>query len=309
MEQQQPTRYAVLIPVICAGLVSFAFSAILIRWAGEAPPLTIAVWRTVLAAVLLAPVAWPFVAKEVRTFTRREWVMTAAAGAVLSLHFVAFIEGLFYTSIASATVLVTTSPLFLAVLAYLFLGERLRLVTIAAIALATVAAAVLGWTDAGGIDGGTRPLLGNVLAVSAAFLASVYLLLGRVVRQRRSFLAYLVPLYVFVAVSTLLLGLIRGVPLLGFSATFYALCLLMALGPSLLGHGSLNYALRYLPAAIVGMLALTEPVGASLLAYVFFGEAPSALGIIAMVVVLASVGLAIWFSQRRAPKEEAAGPS
>lgn len=291
-------RPVLLVPALVIGVASFAFSAILVRWAGEAPALTIAVWRTGLAALFLLPVAVPMAGAEMRRLTGREWGLIGAAGVVLGLHFVAFIESLFYTTVASATVLVTTSPIILAVLGYVVLGERLARRRQLAVAVGVSGALLLGWGDLGG--DATRPLVGNALALAAAVLVSIYLLIGRVVRRERSWLAYLFPLYTVVAITTLAVAAVRGTPLLGFSPTFYGLCALMALGPSLLGHGSFNYALRYLPAAVVGLLALVEPVGASILAYAFFAEQPGLLALIGMMLVLGSVAVALWPARRRA---------
>lgn len=290
-----------LVPALVIGVASFAFSAILVRWAGEAPALTIAVWRTGLAALFLLPVAVPMAGAEMRRLTGREWGLIGAAGVVLGLHFVAFIESLFYTTVASATVLVTTSPIILAVLGYVVLGERLARRRQLAVGVGVAGALLLGWGDLGG--DATRPLIGNALAVAAAVLVSIYLLIGRVVRRKRSWLAYLFPLYTVVALTTLVVAAARGAPLLGFSATFYGLCALMALGPSLVGHGSFNYALRYLPAAVVGLLALVEPVGASILAYAFFAEQPGLLALVGMTLVLGSVAVALWPARRRPSSE------
>jgi len=290
-----------LVPALVIGVASFAFSAILVRWAGEAPALTIAVWRTGLAALFLLPVAVPMAGAEMRRLTGREWGLIGAAGVVLGLHFVAFIESLFYTTVASATVLVTTSPIILAVLGYVVLGERLARRRQLAVGVGVAGALLLGWGDLGG--DATRPLIGNALAVAAAVLVSIYLLIGRVVRRKRSWLAYLFPLYTVVALTTLVVAAVRGAPLLGFSATFYGLCALMALGPSLVGHGSFNYALRYLPAAVVGLLALIEPVGASILAYAFFAEQPGLLALVGMTLVLGSVAVALWPARRRPSTE------
>jgi len=289
-------RPVLLVPALVIGVASFAFSAILVRWAGEAPALTIAVWRTGLAALFLLPVAVPVAGAEMCRLTWREWGLIAAAGVVLGLHFVAFIESLFYTTVASATVLVTTSPIILAVLGYLVLGEQLARRRQLAVGVGVWGALLLGWGDLGG--DATRPLIGNALALSAAVLVSIYLLIGRVVRRERSWLAYLFPLYTVVALTTLVVAAVRGAPLLGFSPTFYGLCALMALGPSLLGHGSFNYALRYLPAAVVGLLALVEPVGASILAYAFFAEQPGLLALLGITLVLGSVAVALWPARR-----------
>ena len=71
------------------------------------------------------------------------------------------------------------------------------------------------------------------------------------------------------------------------------LCLAMAVGPQLLGHGSFNYALRYMSPTFISLLVLLEPVVSSAVAYALFSEAPGAVAVLGMVLVLASVALAV----------------
>ena len=307
------TRPARVYVILGFGLLSFTLSPILVRYASSAPGLTIAVWRTVLAVGLLLPWAVPRITDDVRRFTRREWIMIVAAGVLLGLHFITWIESIYHTTVASASVLVTTNPLFIAVLGFVFLGERLSGRVVVSVLLAVAGAALIGWSETATTAApAPHPLLGNALALIAALVFSVYLLIGRVVRQRHSWLGYVFPLYVIVAVTTFVLALLLGTPLLGFDWTFYGLCLLMALGPSLLGHGSFNYAVRYFPVALLAVLGLLEPVGASLLAFILFDEVPSLLAIGGMVLVLVGVGAAVRRGQVSVPSgapNRAAGSS
>ena len=288
------SRKATLYVVVGLGVASFALSPILVRWAeaaGGTSGIAIAAWRTGLATLLLAPVAWPGAREQWREWPARDAWLTAAAGALLGLHFVCWIESLYHTSVASSTVLVTTSPVILAVLGYLLLGERLRAGVVGAIVVAVAGAALIAYGDAGRAEVGT--LLGNALAFGAALLASGYLLIGRVVRQRAGWLAYVFPLYAASAATTLAVALWQGAPMLGYDWPFYAFCLAMAVGPQLIGHGAFNYALQSVPAALVGMLALLEPVGASLLAFALFGETPPPPAVAGMLVVLAATGTVV----------------
>ena len=288
---QRPTLVYVAIVV---GVISFTFSPILVRWADAAPGMAIAVWRTVFAALMLVPFAWRRVGPELRQLTWRDWGLIVAAGVFLGLHFIAWIESLYHTTVASASVLVTTNPIFLVVLGFWFLDEQLSVPTVGAIVAAVGGAALIGWGDARGVGIGPNPLWGNGLALAASLLVSFYLLIGRVVRQQVSWLAYVFPLYTVTALTAVAVALLQGVPLLAYGWGFYGLCLLMAIGPQLLGHGSFNYALQYIPAALVGMMALLEPVGASALAYVLFDETPTLLAVTGMLVVLGAVGVVIW---------------
>jgi drug/metabolite transporter (DMT)-like permease len=289
--------------VLTLGVLSFAFAPILVRGAGDVPGLAIAVWRTVTAALVLLPVAVGRIGADVRRFTSRDVVLIAGAGVFLGLHFIAWIESLYHTTVASASVLVTAHPILLAVLGHAVLGERLGRTTVGAIGAAVGGAALIGWADAGRVALGRGALWGNSLAVGAAVLVSVYLLIGRVVRQKVSWFAYVTPLYVVAALTALASAAVKGVPLFGYSWTFYGLCAGLAIGPQVLGHGSFNYALQYVPAAIVGMLALLEPVGASILAYGLFGEVPPPASIIGMVVVLGAVAVVVWHREHRSGPE------
>ena len=283
-----------VIPILALGLVSIMVSPILVRFAGEAPGVAVAVWRTVFAALLLTPVAVMRIGPEVKQFSRREWVLVLGAGVVLGLHFIAWIESLYHTTVASASVLVWTNPLFLAVLGFFFLRERLTRSVVIALMVGVFGAGLLGWGDlTSPLDQAANPMLGNSLALVAAVLVSIYLLIGRVVRQRYSWLAYVFPLYVTVALTTLGMAWGTGIPLLGYPLAVYGWCALLALGPSLLGHGSFNYVVRYIPVALLGIISLLEPVGASILAYFLFDEVPGLLALAGMLLVLVGVGTAL----------------
>ena len=272
---------------LAIGLASISISPILVRLGTSAPGLAIAVWRTGFAAVLLAPIALPKIGPEVRAFTRRDWVLVATSGLFLGLHFIAWIESLYWTSVASASVLVTTSPLFIAVLGFVFLRERLARRTVIAIIVAVLGAALIGLGD-GQAQVFPHAWVGNSLALLASLLVAVYLLIGRAVRQQTSFLAYLFPLYAVAALTCLAAALIKGTPLAQPPAIL-VLCLVMAVLPQLVGHGSLNYAVKFVPAALLGLLSLSEPVLASVVAFFLFDEVPEWHALLGMGIVLGSL--------------------
>ncbi len=273
------------------GVLSFSFSPILVRLAGsEAPGLAIAVWRTGLSALLLAPFAAVRARREWLTFGRREWVFITLSGILLALHFITWIESLYLTSVASATVIVSASPLFMAILGVILLKERLSFIATSAIVVSVIGSALLGLTDAAS-DIFPSALLGNALALIACLFVAGYLLIGRVVRRQMSWLGYVFPLYAVTALACLIVSLIVGTRLMGWGWTFYGLCLLMAIGPQILGHGSLNFAVRFMPAAYVGLATLLEPLAASIIAVFLFGEVPRPPAILGMAIVLIGITL------------------
>ncbi|MGB3541547.1 DMT family transporter [Rubrivirga sp.] len=274
--------------LIGLGLLAFGAAPILIRYAGDAPALTLAFWRTVTVTLVLAPFAMVRARDEIRAFSVREWSLVIGAGILLGLHFMSWIGSVQLTSVASSSALVTLSPVFIVVLGGTFLDERPSARTTVAIGVAVVGAAVLALGSHSEAASFPNPALGNGLAIVAAALVAVYLVIGRAVRQGTSFLAYFVPLNAAAAVTCGIGCVLAGEPLMLTGAAAW-LAIAMGLGPGLLGHGSLNVAVRYIPAALIGLLTLTEPVLASGIAAVLFQEIPGAATILGIVIVLSAV--------------------
>ncbi|MDT7857786.1 DMT family transporter [Rubrivirga sp. S365] len=277
--------------LLALALVAVGTSPILVRLAGDVPALALAAWRTVFVSVLLVPVAAVRVRGEIRALPRRDVGLIAVAGVFLGLHFMAWITSVQLTSVASASVLVTLSPVFIVILGAVFLHERPDRRTAVAIAAAVAGAALIGAT---GGDGGIYPdpLLGNALALLAAFLVAVYLLISRSVRQRTSFLATFVPLNTAAALTCLAVCVALGVPL-GLPLPALALAFALGIGPGLVGHGSFSLALRYVTAALIGLLTLAEPVISTAIAFAWFGERPAPLAFVGMAVVLAAISAVV----------------
>lgn len=273
-----------------AGILSFSFSPILVRLAVEGPAVAVAAWRTAFAVLFLAPFAVVRTPAEIRRLRGREWGLILSAGVLLAIHFIAWIESIYHTTVASASVLFATNPIFIAIIGFLALKERLRRPTVMAILLAVLGAVLIALGDAGNSIR-PRPEFGNILALSSAFLFACYLLIGRVVRRSSSWLAYVFPLYVVVAFTVGAYALATATPLFGYSTEFYILCAVMALGPQLLGHGSFNYAVKFVPAAVLGALGLTEPVLASVWAWMLFDEVPAVLAVVGAAIVIAAMAM------------------
>jgi drug/metabolite transporter (DMT)-like permease len=70
---------------------------------------------------------------------------------------------------------------------------------------------------------------------------------------------------------------------------FYLWILLLALVPQLIGHSTYNWALRYLPAALVSITTLGEPIGSAVLAYFILQETPTLLTILGGVLILIGI--------------------
>jgi len=271
--------------VLLVGVLATSASAILVRYAQEdAPSLVIAAGRLSASTLLLLPWASRRVA-ELQRLPPAGWKLALLSGLMLGLHFAGYISSLRYTSIAAATVLATSTPIWVGLAAPLLLGESLTPALVPGLALALGGGALIALQ--GGAAG--SHLLGNALALSSALTGAVYLLIGRNLRPRLSLVAYTSVVYGTAALTLLMLVGLAGFSLAGYPPRVYLLFLLMALFPQLLGHSSYNYALAYLPAAYVSIAVIGEPVGASLLGWLLFQEAPGLLTVLGGALIMVGI--------------------
>ncbi|MCS7178459.1 MAG: DMT family transporter [Anaerolineae bacterium] len=280
-----PPHLALLVGVLAASTASP-----IIRLAqAEVDSLAIAAWRLTLASLILAPIALTAQREELRRLTRRDGLLMLASGAMLALHFATWISSLAYTSVAASVVLVSTSPLFVGLGSFLILRERLSRSLLVSLAVATLGSIIIGMNDWGQ---GTHRLTGDLLALAGALSVAGYFLIGRRLRARLSLLAYVFPVYATAAAVLLAVAMLTRVPLGGYPPVHWLWLLLLAVGPQITGHSSLNWALRHLPATYVTLAILGEPVGSSILAWIILGETPGVATLIGGVLVLTGIAIA-----------------
>jgi drug/metabolite transporter (DMT)-like permease len=281
--------------VVASAVVVVSFAAILIRLC-TVPTAVIAGLRLSMAALILLPV---FASKgERRAVTRRVVGLSVMAGFFLAVHFLSWIESLRWTTVASSVVLVTTSPIFSAVFAWLFLRERIGRKTLIAIVLCIGGSVTI---SRGGFDLSPEVLKGNMLAIVGAAAFGAYFVTGRTVRRVVGFLEYAFMAYAAAAVVLVGWMLVRGQGFTGFDPINYFWILLLALGPQVFGHTTFNWALRYMPAPKVAISVLGEPIGSALLAWLFFAEVPGGTLFIGAALIL--YGVYLTMTERPRPQQ------
>jgi len=275
--------------VLLLAVLFVSVGSIFVRLA-QAPPLAVAFYRMAFATLLIGPFAFASARRSLPTLPSRSLMLLAASGVALAVHFATWISSLSYTSIASSVLLVNTAPLFAIVLSRVFLGERAEGRILGALGLALVGAAVIAAGDWGAAP---STLFGNALAVAGAASMAGYHVVGRGLRDALPLDAYVWAVWSLAAVTLALIALFFGTPLGPYPARAWLGFVALALVPTVLGHGLVNRSLRFLSAPTVGLFLLGEPVGASLLAYVFFGETPSRSTAFGGAIVLLALGLVL----------------
>ena len=281
--------------VLALAVVSVSFAAIFIRLA-QAPPLVIATYRLCIASLLIDPVTCIRSRQELRRLTTGNLALALLSGAFLAVHFVLWISSLSYTTVASSVVLVTANPIFVGIASYFLFHEKLSRQTILGIGISFTGAVLIGY---GGWNLGSRLLLGDLLALLGALAIAGYFLIGRRLRPCTSLLTYASLVYTSAALILLVSAIVFRCPFFGYSPTTYAMFLLLALVPQLLGHLSLNWALRFVPATLVTVAVLGEPVGATMLAFAVLGEVPTVCELGGGTLVLAGIFIAFQKSREQ----------
>ena len=109
--------------IVLLGVVGISASAILVRWS-TAPSMVLVMYRMIVAVGLLSPVVLLRCRDELKALKKKDWLMSAAAGCCLGLHFTFYFESVRTTSIAAAVVLSDTEVLFVALGSILLLRKK-----------------------------------------------------------------------------------------------------------------------------------------------------------------------------------------
>ena len=133
-----------------------------------------------------------------------------------------------------------------------------------------------------------------------AWTSSLYIFLGYQARTKGfSIGGYIVVVYTIAAILLLPIPFIFGVGYSGHSGSVYFYLLLIGLLPQLIGHTSINWAMGWVSPTFITLAVLFEPVGASFLGYLLFGEVPSLITLLGAVILLIGVAVAALSSQKK----------
>ncbi|MGQ0465627.1 MAG: DMT family transporter [Sporichthyaceae bacterium] len=263
-----------------------------------APAIAIAFWRNFLgtAATAVYLGARPSLRRELRGLTSRQLRLSAAAGVLLAAHFATWTPSLTYTTVASATALVSTQPVWTALLLR-FLGNGVSRGTWLGIGASMAGVLLLTGVD---LSVSSRALGGDLLALVAGALAAAYMIVGQEVRRTVSNAVYTTVCY-GVCAGTLLIGaLLAGVQLTGYDGETWLRLIALTVAAQLLGHTLFNRVVGRVGATLAATVILLEVPGAALIAWWLLDQNPPAAALPAGVLLLTGVYLVVRSEGRRA---------
>lgn len=300
---------------ILFGILAVSTASIFIRYAQkEAASLVIAAWRLTIASLILIPVAVSTHKQELSGLKRKELALALLSGIFLALHFATWITSLEFTTVASSVVLVSTIPLWVAILSPFTIKEPIRRVVFTGLVFALLGGMVVGISDTCSLTsaGLTCPKLGNfiqgraflgdILAILGAIMGAGYMLIGRRLRPKMSLVSYISLVYGMAAIVLIIIMFSAGEKPIGYSPHIYLWLILLAILPQLIGHSTFNWALGYLSAAYVSITLLGEPIGSTFLAYFILHEKPTPIKLIGGVLILVGIYIASRSEVIKSPK-------
>ncbi len=279
-----------------------SWAAILIKLSG-AGPLPTAFYRVAIASVILAVPAIPRLRRSFKNISATDRLIMLSSGIALGLHFAVWITSLYYTTVSNSTILVATQPVFVLAMEALSGQEKIETRAVIGIALSLAGMIIISGGD---INLGREYIIGDLLALAGAFLAGVYLFIGRKIRAKVDNFSYILPVYSISALTLLIICTISGVNMTDYPLRSWIFFLLLALIPTVIGHSLYNWLLEYVPAHKVATTILGEPIGATILAIFFLDQIPGWWTVIGGCLIL--LGIYIVLRKQHPKKLETGAP-
>jgi len=298
----EKSKFQVILPylLLFIAVVAVSFSAIIVVELNETYGVkyeVTAMYRTLFAgigALLLSfrkkKINWVF---QKSTLRKSHWYVLA--GLLLAIHFASWFVSLGFTSIAISTTLVDTVPIFLAVFGYLFFKEKINYIGMIGIGIALTGGVLLAFSSTNDTTTQSNPMFGVILSLIGALTVAFYFLIGKKILQDAPLWPYFALVNLssafFLFVYCSIYSKFGDFELFVFPPLVFVLFIVSAMVPSLIGHATYNYSLKKIPAYVVGVAILGEPIGATIFAIFFFDQFPKPLSILFAGVIL--VGVAI----------------
>jgi drug/metabolite transporter (DMT)-like permease len=194
---------------------------------------------------------------------------TLIAGIFLGIHFALFFGAIKLTTIANATFLGTLAPVITFIIEKYILKRDYTYTLIWGLRLAVFGAVIIVSES---FNFSSSLTIGNLLAVACSVCLGLAIIISESVRQKIGTINYSRTLFSSAAGTLFVIAIIMKIDILGYSYFEYGGLLLLGIIPTILGHGSMYYAIRYVSPTIVASIPMGEPVLASLLAWFLFQE-------------------------------------
>jgi drug/metabolite transporter (DMT)-like permease len=276
-----PSKYFVL-----AGTFFTSLSSIIIRFS-EAPALVISAYRMLFTSLMLLIPVLIYNRNEFKNISKKEYILCTVSGIFLALHFASWISSIKMTTIANSTILVSCSPIFVALANYIITKEKLNRKMFAGILMSLTGTIIIALGSSGATA--NNVMLGNLLAFLGAVFVAVYLVIGGIVRKNLNALVYVFIVYTVSTIVLFIMCITSKTPIYPYALKEFMLFIALAFFCSILGHTVYNYMVKYVSSTLISVSTLSEPVFASTLAMLIFKEIPSLYTLIGGIIIITGI--------------------
>ncbi len=279
--------------LILAGGTCMSFVGLIMRLLDSADGFQILFYRSIALSAMVMLVACLRRRVGPGEFLKSLDRFDLSMGVVLSMAFCTYVFAMLLTSVASTLFILTAAPFLAAIIGRVWIGERVKPVTWAAMIVASVGVAVM--ISDGLAQGRT---VGNLIALASALAFALMLVLAR-----RSGKSSVLGGTFLGGIFTMIFGLITTLTMAGgLVVGSYDLVMILFMGAFTIGLGIalVTTGTPYVPAAEVSLLVLIESALGPVWVWLFVGEAMSAKELAGGALVIASVAaMAVFGAKRR----------
>ncbi len=279
--------------LVALSALAWSFGPICVRYAFQydMPPALVSFGRMITGVLMFAPYIWYKGQREIVAMPRRTLWLAVGAGVLSGANILLMVASLQHISVMVNQAFIATIPIWVAFLEVTLLKQNLGKAVWVGILAAFVGGFMIAFATSGepAITDGGNPTLGVLLAVSSACSASLYIIVGRRLRGSVSFVPYIWLVYSGGALVTLLIIAISGLPLVGYDLRGYLWVLLLAILAQIIGHGALNFVVKFMSPTTLTMSVQTVPVLSAIWAYIIFNEIPTGWQAAGAVILLLGV--------------------
>ncbi|RLF21795.1 MAG: EamA/RhaT family transporter [Thermoprotei archaeon] len=265
--------------------LSISFASIFVLLSG-ASAVACAFWRLILSTGILYAYS-RVTGSRIVLRDMRSCIFSIASGIALGMHFALWMNSLFRVPVVVSTTVVVTYPIHTLVFEKVFLGERINTVRALGMSIAFVGI-LLYFYDS--LITATLDFIGVLESFTASVLSAAYFYMGRIVRRNTDVYGYVVPAYSMGSLTVLLYAIFINDNVIQYLPSSWPWFVALAIVPMIGGHTVMNYLLRFYRSSTVTSIAFTEPLGATMLAYLILGQVPNIRHlVIAPIVLLGTV--------------------
>lgn len=278
--------------VLVVALLAVSTSSVMARFLPEVSSIVIALWRLVFASFAV----WLYsFFKPQNKIKKQNIISFVLSGFFLGLHFICFYQAVKLTSIANATLLGITAPMFTLLIEHFVFKRKFKKIVFIGFAVALFGTLMITGFSASTTDSAE---IGKLYGLSAALCIAVVYLLANKIRAETSTVSYTRLLYLIAALFLFVIASTNGENIFELNKSDYLWLLALGLIPTILGHSLLYYGIKFTSPTIIASVPLGEPVIASVLAWMIFLEKVPFITLAGGILILFGVYLIIVNSPR-----------